>query len=265
MAHLGVRLHHFALLGGEVARLQQDPVGDPDLADVVHRARDPDQLGPLAVEAGEAREQGAVEAHPDDVLAGLLVAELRGPREPADRLLAQAAKLGVGALELRDRLAECRRPRQHGLLEHLAVVAVLDLERAAAKRVADVDDQLVRLERLQYVAVGAELDRDVGVAAVVHAGDHHDGGLRVVREHLAGEVDPGLAGHVHVAEHESDPGLLEHPAPGGSRLGRDALVAVGAQQAGEEGADLLLVVDDQDPLEGCGRRLDDAHLRVIGS
>ena len=261
MAHLGVRLHHSALVVGEAARLEQDPIRDPDLADVVHRARDPDQLGPLGVEAGEAREQRAVEAHPDDVLARLLVAELGGPREPANRLLAQAAQLGVGALELGDRLAQRCRPREHGLLEHLAVVAVLDLERAAAQRVVDVDDQLVRLERLQHVAVGAELDRDLRVAAVVHAGHHHDGGLGIVGEHLAGEVDPGLARHVDVAEHERDGRLLEHAPGGRGRLGRDALVAVGSEQACEEGADLILVVDDQNPFIGLRR----AHLRVIGS
>ena len=80
-------------------------------------------------------------------------------------------------------------------------------------------------------------------------------------EHLAREVDPGLARHVDVAEHERDVRLLEHAPRRRGRLGREALVAVGAEQAGEEGADLLLVVDDQDPLVGLRR----AHLRVIGS
>ena len=95
MAHLGVRLHHLALVVGEPAGLEHDPVRDADLADVVHRARDPDVLGPLGVEPGEPGEQGAVEAHAHDVLARLLVAELGGPREAADRLLAEAAELEV--------------------------------------------------------------------------------------------------------------------------------------------------------------------------
>ena len=204
VAHLGVRLHHLALVVGEPAGLQHDPVGNADLADIVHRAGNPDVLGPLGVETGEPGEQGAVEAHAHDVLACLLVAELGGPREPADRLLAEAAQLDVGRLELGNRVAERRCALEHRLLEPLAVVAVLHLERAPAECVADVDDQLVRLERLEDVAVRAELDRDLCEAAVVHAGDHDDGGVRVLRQHLVREVDSRLAGHVHVAEDECD-------------------------------------------------------------
>ena len=252
VTHLGVRLHHLALVVGEPAGLEHDSIGDPDLADVVHRARDPDVLGALGVEPGEAGEQGAVEAHADDVLARLLVAELGRPREAADRLFAEAPQLEVGGLELGDRVAERRRALEHGLLEPLAVAAVLDLQRAAPECVADVDDQLVRLEGLEDVAVGAEVDRDLREAAVVHAGDHDDGGFGVLREHLAREVDARLAGHVHVGEDERDRSFLERTPAGGRALGGDAVVSLRAEQAGEQGADLILVVDDQDPLAGGG-------------
>ena len=67
------------LLVREPAGLEQDPVGDADLADVVHRARDPDQLDAFGLDPCEPGEQGAVEAHPDDVLARLLAAELGRP------------------------------------------------------------------------------------------------------------------------------------------------------------------------------------------
>ena len=183
----------------------------------------------------------------------LLVAELGRPREAADRLLAEAAQLLVGGLELGDRVAERRCALEHGLLEPLAVAAVLDLERAAAERVADVDDQLVRLEGLEDVAVGAAVDRDLGEAPVVHAGDHDDGGVGILHEHLAREVDSGLAGPVHVAEDERDGPFLERSPAGGGALGGDAVVALLAEEAGKEGADLILVVDDQDPVAG-GRR-----------
>ena len=79
MTHLGVRFHDLALVVGEPAGLEHDPVRDADLADVVHRARNPDVLGPLGVESGEPGKQGAVEAHAHDVLPRLLVAELGGP------------------------------------------------------------------------------------------------------------------------------------------------------------------------------------------
>ena len=132
------------------------------------------------------------------------------------------------------------------------MVAVLHLERAPAECVADVDDQLVRLERLQDVAVRAELDRDLCEAAIVHAGDHDDGGVGVLREHLAREVDSRLPGHVHVAENERDRGLLERAAACGGTFGGHAVVALRPEQAGEKGADLILVVDDQNPLAGGG-------------
>ena len=51
----------------------------------------------------------------------------------------------------------------------LAMAAVLDLERPPPERVADVDEQLVRLERLEDVAVRAVLGGDLGVARVVQA------------------------------------------------------------------------------------------------
>ena len=261
VAHLRVPLHHRALVVGQPAGLEQDPVRDPDLADVVHRARDPDHLRAVLVDPRQPREQGAVEAHPDDVLARLLVAELGRPREAADRLLAQPPELGVGGLELLDRLAQGGRPLEHRLLQPVAVAAVLDLERAPAEGVADVDDQLVRLERLQDVAVGAVLGRDGGVAPVVQAGDHHDRRVPVLREHLAREVEAGLAGHVDVAQDEAVARLLQHPPSLGRALGGVALVAVPAQEAREQGADLILVVDDQHPL-GWAFRL---HQSFIGS
>ena len=67
------------------------------------------------------------------------------------------------------------------------------------------------------------------------------------------EVDPRLAGHVHVGEDERDRPFLERAPAGGGALGGDAVVALRAEQAGEQGADLILVVDDQDPVAG-GRR-----------
>ena len=55
--------------------------------------------------------------------------------------------------------------------------------------------------------------------------------------------------------------FLQRAPAGGGALGGDAVVALRAEQAGEQGADLILVVDDQDPLAG-GRRT--VITRVIG-
>jgi len=248
VTNLRVRLHHQPLLVAERSRLEQDPVGDADLADVVHRARDPDQLGMLGVDAGQACEQGAVEAHPDDVLTGFVIAELGRPREPANRLFVQPPRLALRRLEPRDRVAQRRGALEHRLLEPVAVVAVLDLERAPPQRVDDIDQQFVRLERLQHVPVCPLRERGLGYAAVVEPGDEDDRGVWVLEMHLLCEVEARLARHVDVAQDERERLGREEPPRDCGTLGGGALVAVRAEQAGEQGADRLLVVDDQDAL-----------------
>ena len=190
VADRGVRLHDQTLFVGQSSGLQENPVRDPDLADVVHRAGDSDQLHALRLDSGEPRQQGAVEAHPNDVLTGLLAAELGRRREPPDRLLPQSSQLPLGALEPRDRLAQARGALEHGVLEAFAMAAILDLERAPPQGVDHVDHKLVRLERLQHISVGTVLERCLRVLAIVKTGDHHDRDVRVGGRHLTGEVEP---------------------------------------------------------------------------
>ena len=114
-------LHLVALLGVERARAQQDVVGERDLADVVHRARDADRLDVEAELAGQHR---AIGAHPLGVPAGLLVAVLDRAGQAPHGLLAGELQARRGALQRR-----CA--RAHDLLERLALGAVLDLELAA--------------------------------------------------------------------------------------------------------------------------------------
>ena len=51
----------------------------------------------------------------------------------------EPAQLALGALELRDRVAQRGGAFEHGLLEAVALLPILDLERAPAQRVRDVD------------------------------------------------------------------------------------------------------------------------------
>jgi NAD(P)-dependent dehydrogenase (short-subunit alcohol dehydrogenase family) len=90
-----VALHDLALLAVELARLEEHAVGDPDLADVVQRARVAEQLGVRDAPPDLAREALAEEADALDVRAGVAVARLGRLGEPADvaaavRLLASA-------------------------------------------------------------------------------------------------------------------------------------------------------------------------------
>ena len=96
MADLGVAPHRAALVVGEGAPLQQDLVGDGDLADVVQRARIAQQAAAILLEAEASRDLLAHPRHPLRVMTGLRIAELGCVREPADRL-----RLSTTQLELR--------------------------------------------------------------------------------------------------------------------------------------------------------------------
>ncbi len=105
MALLGVGLDDRALLGRQRAGLEQDRVGDRDLADVVQRRRVAEALAEVRVHADLLGEQRREAPYPLDVRAGVLVAELDGHRETADGL-------GLRDLELGERAAcsSCERP-----------------------------------------------------------------------------------------------------------------------------------------------------------
>jgi hypothetical protein len=82
-----VRLHLAPLLVRELARLGQNPVGNPELPDVVQEAGGLDQRGTRARDAEALREHPAVGAHPLDVAARRRVSELDRARQAVDRLL----------------------------------------------------------------------------------------------------------------------------------------------------------------------------------
>ncbi len=85
-ADRGVGLHHLELGGRERAGLQQDGVGDSDLADVVQTAGQAELLAELDRLAELAGEQRRHVAHSDGVLAGVGVAELGDHRQTLERL-----------------------------------------------------------------------------------------------------------------------------------------------------------------------------------
>ncbi len=90
---LGVRLHDRALLGSELARLQEDCVGDRDLAHIVQRRGVADPPAEVRVHSDRFGEQRREASDALDVSAGVLVAKLDGHRQAPD-------SLGLGDLEL---------------------------------------------------------------------------------------------------------------------------------------------------------------------
>jgi hypothetical protein len=82
-----VLLHLAPLIVGQRTWLEQDGIGDPDLAHVVQDRGEPDHLAARALEAEVARDARRVDTDPLDVLARLVGPELDGQRETLDRLL----------------------------------------------------------------------------------------------------------------------------------------------------------------------------------
>ncbi len=106
VADLGMALHRAPLLVGEVIALEQDLVGDGDLADVVQRAGVAQQPAALLVEAQPPRDQLAHPRHSLGVVAGLRIAELGCVGELANRLGLSTAELELGAAQPGDRVEE---------------------------------------------------------------------------------------------------------------------------------------------------------------
>ena len=140
-AHARVRLHQVELFVGQVRVLQQDLVGDPDLADVVQRcgaAKDFD-LGGAEPDRGGEQSGGAPDAL--SVLLRVVVAVLCRQRQALQQLEPGLFQVG-GALA-------------DSLLEVLVAVEQLQLQAPRLEQVGDPQAHLDRLERLAQEVVGA--------------------------------------------------------------------------------------------------------------
>ena len=101
VAEAAVPLHQFEFFVGEPSRLQQNRVGDADLADVVQLSGVFQQVGGVADDAELLADQAGVTADAHDVKARIVVAILgRAGQHQAD--------LAVGLLQLPRPLADRR-------------------------------------------------------------------------------------------------------------------------------------------------------------
>ena len=112
---LGMRLDDVELLATQRAGLEQDRIGDADLADVVQECRLTDQLHRLPVEAELEGDAGSHVRDPVRVGLRVVVAILGGERESRQRLV-------VGIRELPRRPFQLERALVHRLLEPLLVL-----------------------------------------------------------------------------------------------------------------------------------------------
>ena len=86
-------LHDLELVRGELVGLQQDAVGNADLAHVVQRGRMRDQFHGLFVQAQFPGDDFGVASHADHVPARLVVAVFRGPGQAMDQFQPRGGQL----------------------------------------------------------------------------------------------------------------------------------------------------------------------------
>ncbi len=129
-----VRLDLLELLDRELPQLQEDGVGDADLADVVQRGRAPDEQDLPVAQPEMPRQEGRHLPDALGVLPRLVVAELRRAGEPLDDLVL--------------RRLEVARALPHLRLEDLVLALHLEVQEARLEQRADPQHHLVGVERL---------------------------------------------------------------------------------------------------------------------
>ena len=144
------------------------------------------------------------------------------------------------AAGLDGRLARGR--RRHGLADGAG----------APQRRPDARDDLLHAERLGDVVVGAHLQPDDAVELVGAGRQHEDVEERVRRAEPPAHLDAVQAGQHHVQHHEVRRrplglgGLDGGQGVGPGRRRVDGVAGV-AEAAREEGAEVVVVLDDQEP------------------
>ncbi len=216
-----VRLDERELCFGELPELQQDRVGDSDLADVVQGRRTTDQGHCCVGQPDLPRDQGGHAAHAFRVLSRVVVAELRGTCQAFD-------DLDLRRFELAGPLADLR-------LEHLVLALDLKIQEARFEQRADPEQDLVAVERFVDEVLGAarqRLSTDLGrhvarqhqdwqiarfgklVQTVEHFQTVHVRHVQVQQDQIGAEphVEVGCLAGIVGALDPREPAPLEEPA-----------------------------------------------------
>ena len=117
----------------------------------------------------------------------------------------------------------------------------------------NVDEDHVRVERLEDVPVGAEGAR-VRRVRRINGGDHDDGDIGVGFVDMGEQREPALSGHRHVAQHQGERSVGED-LPSLGRIGCGGTRVPGAfEEPGQGSTYRLFVLDDEDAGVGPGAR-----------
>ncbi len=202
-----------------------------------------------------------------------LVQRLRDELLPGAALAAHEHR-EIGLRDLLDQLEDPPhgRARADQVLEaQVAIDAleqqpVLALEPRALQRTAHDQADLVVVERLGDVVLGAGLHRLHGDLLVAVRRDHDDGGLGPRLLHGAQDVHArNAAAEREVGEHQVDRRFAQACERRFARVGDRDLVALPPQQPGQRELDRALVLDDEDARGHAGLVGAAASLRAFGN
>ncbi len=249
MADHGMATHHVPFRGVELVSLEQDLVGDADLADVVQRRGELDRLRLVVLESQSVGDQPRIARHADQVVARLFVAEFAG-----------AGKAQKGLLFALPHLARCILDH---VLEQPPAVFQHQVLAAQCEQVAATRQALARVHRLGEEVGDAGIERRVAHLAIVVHRHHHDRHMLVARQRAQAlhQFDAVHVRHHVIDQHQVGdvarrPDHRVHRA--GEALDHHALIKA-AHHLLENGATGRLVVDHHDRVL---RRRQDPHLRL---
>ena len=245
----GVAPHHLPLGVVELALLQQDMVGDADLADVVQRRGELDGLRLVVFEAERPGDQARVARHADQVIAGLLIAELARPRKPQQRFLFPLAHVLGRVLD--------------HVLEQAPPVLERELLAAQRQQVPAARQAFARVDRLGQEVGDPGIERRVTHLAVVVHRHHHDRHVLVAGERAQAlhELDAVHVRHHVIDEHQvgNVPRRPDHGVHGTCEAFHADALVYAANHLLQDRAAGRLVVDDHHRV---ARRRQHPHLRL---
>ena len=224
MTDVRVLVHQPPLFVRQHPCLAQDLVRDGDLADVVERRGQPQQLDPRVGQTERPRDVGGEGADALEMRAGGAVVVFDRTAQPSQCPRIRALERGVGGL------------------------AALRFVAPAVQRVRDVDGQVVGGEGLRDVAVRAELQGGIDDADVVVAGDHDSREVRPRLSELFEQLETRAAGEPDVAEHDGEVPIGEQIPRGVDAADSDAGVPGRDDHALDQRAYLLVVVNAKQAL-----------------
>ena len=170
---------------------------------------------------------------------------MAGDRRPGARgEQAQQITLALGELDRFIGAPQLAALDAEGVVAHPDLVARFVTDPAAAHDVLEAEDEFAGLKRLGDIVVDAGFEAFNAVLRLRPGRQHADGDRRDALE-LAGEVQPALARHHDVEDHEVE-SETAHGGPGGYRVaGSGNAEAVVLQVSAEQIPDPMVVVDQQ--------------------